>query len=422
MLSKIKNLTRSQEFPHIPSPTPTQKNVARSKNRRQKTGSKASDPPLKPLSSSSSKPPPVHPILKKTRGPSASGPKPTARFVTPHESAEEDEGSSIFKKPEGRVKLNGRTMGSHSETSGTTQQGKKAVATGRTEHPASSASKRRSQIPQRSGSQSPAGTSAASPLGNSNASPSPEGSRTRTINDSSPESRRQETSREITTRPKAEKLEQTARGKSLSASSPRESRRLPKLNNHDSPPIRSYVSPAARQGGTQSRSLDLMRSRRTPPSQASAMVRRQATSDFAHHGENFHHHCQTGLEPIVRSSSDTDRPPPRTGLTSGTTATTCSVTAQGTFGFEQPSVVPVIPGAKDEEMERAMHSPKLYPSSQQEMHSQVSFIHSRLTPTPPNPTPEVPLGRTKSQLVILLERDKSRLEYGLDGEESGQLF
>ncbi|KAL2269573.1 hypothetical protein VTJ83DRAFT_1757 [Remersonia thermophila] len=38
---------------------------------------------------SSSRPPPPHPILKKSRGPSASGPRPTARFVSPQ--ATEDE-------------------------------------------------------------------------------------------------------------------------------------------------------------------------------------------------------------------------------------------------------------------------------------------------------------------------------------------
>ncbi|KAJ3939676.1 uncharacterized protein N0V96_010460 [Colletotrichum fioriniae] len=45
---------------------------------------------LKELSASSSRPPPPHPILKKHRGDSKSGPRPTARFVSPHESADED--------------------------------------------------------------------------------------------------------------------------------------------------------------------------------------------------------------------------------------------------------------------------------------------------------------------------------------------
>ena len=39
-----------------------------------------------------------HPILKKTRGPSASGPRPTARFISPHESGDEaEEGPSESK-------------------------------------------------------------------------------------------------------------------------------------------------------------------------------------------------------------------------------------------------------------------------------------------------------------------------------------
>ncbi|KAK2624093.1 hypothetical protein QTJ16_006727 [Diplocarpon rosae] len=36
-----------------------------------------------------------HPILKKTRGPSTSGPRPTARFISPHESEHEGHTSSI---------------------------------------------------------------------------------------------------------------------------------------------------------------------------------------------------------------------------------------------------------------------------------------------------------------------------------------
>lgn len=56
-------------------------------------------PPPRPIrnntnsSSNLSRPPTVmpHPILKKTRGPSNTGPRPTARFVSPHESEQETE-------------------------------------------------------------------------------------------------------------------------------------------------------------------------------------------------------------------------------------------------------------------------------------------------------------------------------------------
>lgn len=51
----------------------------------------AADLALRTLSSSASKPPPTHPILKKARGPSSSGPRPTARFVSPHESDDADD-------------------------------------------------------------------------------------------------------------------------------------------------------------------------------------------------------------------------------------------------------------------------------------------------------------------------------------------
>ncbi|KAK0105125.1 hypothetical protein ONS95_004513 [Cadophora gregata] len=46
-------------------------------------------------SSASKGPAPMpHPILKKTRGPSTSGPRPTARFISPHESEQEGEENS----------------------------------------------------------------------------------------------------------------------------------------------------------------------------------------------------------------------------------------------------------------------------------------------------------------------------------------
>jgi hypothetical protein len=34
-----------------------------------------------------------HPILKKSRGPSSTGPRPTARFISPHDSENEDDNS-----------------------------------------------------------------------------------------------------------------------------------------------------------------------------------------------------------------------------------------------------------------------------------------------------------------------------------------
>lgn len=34
---------------------------------------------------------------------------------------------------------------------------------------------------------------------------------------------------------------------------------------------------------------------------------------------------------------------------------------------------------------------------------------SLFTPTQPSPTPDIPLGRSKSQLTLLLERDKDRV-------------
>ena len=48
---------------------------------------------MKVVEPSSSKKPPGKPILKKPRGPSSSGPRPTARFVSPPGTDAEDVGS-----------------------------------------------------------------------------------------------------------------------------------------------------------------------------------------------------------------------------------------------------------------------------------------------------------------------------------------
>ncbi|KAJ0158500.1 hypothetical protein CTA2_11453 [Colletotrichum tanaceti] len=111
---------------------------------------------LKELSASSSRPPPPHPILKKNRGDSKSGPRPTARFVSPHESTDEDyktsEGTSS-----GSTAASGLEMRISSVVSPTKANRKKApVPTKR--FVASAANKRRPILPRRMSSQSSTGS------------------------------------------------------------------------------------------------------------------------------------------------------------------------------------------------------------------------------------------------------------------------
>ncbi|KAK1963963.1 hypothetical protein LY78DRAFT_682895 [Colletotrichum sublineola] len=107
---------------------------------------------LKELSASSSRPPPPHPILKKTRGDSKSGPRPTARFVSPHESADED-----YKTSEGASSGSTAASGLEmriSSIASPTKPSKKKALTPTKRFVASAANKRRPILPRRMSSQS----------------------------------------------------------------------------------------------------------------------------------------------------------------------------------------------------------------------------------------------------------------------------
>ncbi|KAK2032932.1 hypothetical protein LX32DRAFT_582028 [Colletotrichum zoysiae] len=111
---------------------------------------------LKELSASSSRPPPPHPILKKTRGDSKSGPRPTARFVSPPESADED-----YKTSEGTSSGSTAASGLEmriSSIASPTKSNKKKAPTPAKRFVASAANKRRPILPRRMSSQSSTGS------------------------------------------------------------------------------------------------------------------------------------------------------------------------------------------------------------------------------------------------------------------------
>ncbi|KAK0628632.1 hypothetical protein B0T17DRAFT_160373 [Bombardia bombarda] len=91
----------SNRYEGPPIPSPSQRALERlnaqylqhvDQGQQQQSQQQSSSPKsnVKSPTPSSSRPPPPHPILKKSRGPSASGPRPTARFVLPPPSDEED--------------------------------------------------------------------------------------------------------------------------------------------------------------------------------------------------------------------------------------------------------------------------------------------------------------------------------------------
>lgn len=74
---------------------------------------------------------------------------------------------------------------------------------------------------------------------------------------------------------------------------------------------------------------------------------------------------------------------------------TINTTAQGQFDLETATSEPVVPQPRDVPDQARYGS---HPSS--------SVIVPQLQPTPPNPAPQIPFGRTKSELHLLLDRGK----------------
>lgn len=178
-------------------------------------------------------------------------------------------------------------------------------------------------------------------------------------------------------------------------------RQSPRIANHQRPPL-APARPDTLLGegglpGAQSRSLDA-KGKGKISLLDDLTVRNQSAR-----GLGRGPHLAQGATPMARSRSNVETREssgvpsgrhPVHGLTSGTTATTSSVAAQGTIiDFEKP-VIPELPQDND------LFSRRKDPPS---------ILDSRYIPTAPNPTPAVPLGRTKSQLTLLLERENARL-------------
>ncbi|KAJ2895284.1 hypothetical protein MKZ38_006723 [Zalerion maritima] len=378
------------------------------------------NPPLKPLSSSSSKPPPPHPILKKTRGPSSSGPRPTARFISPHESAEEDEVDTnnpsvetIAGAVEVRQPVRSPSTSKSEKKKGTPTGIKKQIAV-------SSASKRRPQLARRTGSQSSGGSAEGNNTIRSGSSGSGSckylGSQRSNITPIAEVPSGTITPKEnMTDAEGVKKLSARAAGKQPAvprAMPDQQPTPQPMTTRQQTSPNLQYHRPiTSRSRGhvpsAQPSSLDLKRQTR-PPGFEAVIARNQSARDLSRRGfDSFQ--GPVGAEPMVRSKSDmesrdhgggtTGRHPVK-GLISSTTAKTSSVAAQGIFEFDQKSVQHPVE-AREEGDDKQADFPRPRRTS--------SVLDSRLIPTAPNPAPDVELGRTKSQLTLLLEREKSRL-------------
>lgn len=355
---------------------------------------------MKPIPSSSSKPPPPHPILKKPRGPSTSGPRPTARFASPPKSEGEDDtvdsentssaGTPSISAAESKAAGSPAAKERQKKPTGNTPK-KKAFH-------ASTASKRRPAMPRRPSSQSSTGGSEiGSKEGSSSSSPRFMGSQ----------------------RPVPAIAERLSEGDS------------PKLQeSNEQPPSATAASKrpadrsaAAKPAGSQDGPVVAQEDAAATPEQRAVPSRKgkepvyevhRASQGITASSPHRRSDAQERARPdvttpaMIRSRSDigTPRPgsqstslnrrvPPQ-ALISSSTATTSNVAAQGTIiEFDENAPARKVTSALKEQEENPEQGFRASGSS---------VLESHFTPTAPSDTPPVPLGRSKSQLTLLLER------------------
>ncbi|KAF5019700.1 hypothetical protein F66182_8297 [Fusarium sp. NRRL 66182] len=361
--------------------------------------SKSSDSALRTLSSSASKPPPAHPILKKARGPSSSGPRPTARFVSPHESADEDD-----------IPSSGSTAATASEAPVyvvVSPKKKASIAPSQKPTPLSSAARKKTVQPMQS-------TPVAEPVireagfvtsgGSQNAAlqrPVPFWDRT-SVEHGQPTSGG--SNGVVKERPV---LSEKARGKQPAVpvrpvsykkevakdvieeeSRPSSSKDRPRSTHREKgvlPQARSLInlsSHGSRRGsGASSKStfgigsLESGHSHDTP-----SMARSQS------HGGYDLPKSQHGI-----------RAP---GLFTEATSSTSNVAVAGTI-LDQSGLGSTSDSSSIDHRQLQHHTIPAVPPKP-------SILDARFTPTQPTTSASVPLGRTKSQLTLLLEREKAR--------------
>jgi hypothetical protein len=352
---------------------------------------------------SSSKPRPAPILKKKPRGPSTSGPRPTARFVSPHESGDEvaaaretpSSGSTITPELELRAAVKSP---SKKKSHGS---GKKFVAS-------TAGVKRRPVLSRKMSSQTSVHSSASdtkSSEGASSAGARQPGISQRSVSPIA----------EIATKPTVFHSSVIESGVSadspvLSAKAagkrPATLRSTGTATNLDQ---RQYQSPITGE-------ISLLSTSRR---QSDSMPRAQSSINLSTRSSTHNHlwpdslrttgtaaatQPAVGSVPISHSQhqhnhqSRGERRPSRgfsQGLFTGATASTTNVAAQGTIIDQSGSF-------------GAMDTTNFFSrSAEHDSSLSSSLLESRFLPTQPSTAASVPLARTKSQLTLLLEREKN---------------
>ncbi|KAI1103221.1 hypothetical protein F4804DRAFT_237330 [Jackrogersella minutella] len=364
--------------------------------------------------SSSTKQP--HPILKKPRGPSSSGPRPTARFVSPKGSDVEGEDSKDAELASSGSTAVNQSGDSRGYTSSTAKEERKKTTNPTpkkksTAFVASTATRRRPAMPRRISSQS------SSAVGGSEVGPKDGGSSSGSKHSGSQSSvptipenpSRGEAS---TTKDGSERPSTKAAGKrpatrtSLDTSKTAQSGSSQTSNADNRQLAGQVTSSEAKQPESSTDS--------TNKTEVDDVKRvRAGQSGTAHRRSDTQERPRPNIPPVMtRSRSDLGSsrrssqeltggiPPPHSMIASSTT-TVSNTTAQGTIiEFDENPLA-------NEAIMRGMqgHEEDVETSSRR---SGSSVLDARFTPTQPSAMPTVPLGRSKSQLTLLLERNSEK--------------
>ncbi|KAJ4005210.1 hypothetical protein NW752_011298 [Fusarium irregulare] len=360
--------------------------------------SKPTDSALRTLSSSASKPPPAHPILKKARGPSTSGPRPTARFVSPHESADEDE-----------IPSSGSTAATASEAPVyvAASPKKKTTDVPSLQKLTPSPTANRKMTPSKT-------TPVAEPLIREAGFGTSGGSRNAALERLVPPNTRTSVEHDLPTSSQSNRtvkerpvMSAKARGKQPAAPV----RPVSYRNEVASDVIEEEKRPSP----SKDRPRSIHREKGVLP-QARSLInlsnhgsrRGSTTSSRSTFGVGSLGSNQSQDPPYMarsQSHGGHDRAKSQSnirapGLFTEATSSTSNVAVAGTIldqsGFGSTSDLSSIDHTRPEH-----HTiPAVPPQS--------SVLDARFTPTPPTTSASVPLGRTKSQLTLLLEREKAR--------------
>lgn len=413
------------------------------------------------LTPSSSRPPPAHTILKKPRGPSNSGPRPTARFVdVPDSEDETSQQSENNVGPSTKKKSDVRASSSSISPAKVDRKPapKKFVAS-------STTSKRRPVLPRRQSSQSSTGSITASdpsPRDAASASRNAPNQQPSTVNskDSSP-SKRQNGSGLLTHAEDSTSRAKASGKRSQASGSGRESASASSQDAHAQGSSRKTApankpSPISK-GVSGQQTLPRSQGSSGEGPNAKVLGKRPEAAALSSGGkaptlknlDSGNYDGSTGMpkspprsvpqsmQPATSSanSDDTVEPSRRRSAQEGSSRAhkeqgdMASSSAapkmarsrsnneskrMSSGGLKSSSVVGLsniaVAGGFDFETPKARPSDDDLPplaAGQPDIRA-ASVLDSRLTPTQPSPNPPPPLGRSKSQLTLVLERERAR--------------